>query len=88
MWANQFQRNVTIYGYEPSRAEKEKYNRVRAWAEQMNGGMMNPELQWAYNFLEKTRKGYEPKQGEMRQYEQVIERNLNARNGTGSSEGI
>jgi|GEM_PF-2090156 len=74
-WARQFQKRVTIYGYMPSKAERNKYRHVY---KETDGRGVNNELHWAYSFLEKTRKGYEPKPGELSQYEQIIARNLNS----------
>jgi hypothetical protein len=75
-WANQFQRNVTIYGYVPSDVESSRYRQVRKYYEQNDGGLMNDDLNWAYSFLEKTKKGYQPKAGELQRYESIIEQNI------------
>ena len=76
IWANQFQRNVTIYGYVPTKDEEDRYNHILDYYKKYDGDLMNNELNWAYSFLEKTKQGYEPKPGELRKYEQIIERNL------------
>ncbi|HRO43231.1 MAG TPA: hypothetical protein PL009_10380 [Flavipsychrobacter sp.] len=75
-WAEQFQRNVTIYGYVPTSAEEARYNRIRSIYEKDNGGAINTELNWAYSFLQKTKRGYEPKPGEMRRFEEIVHRNI------------
>jgi hypothetical protein len=75
-WANQFERNVTIYGYVPSDVESSRYKQVRRYYEQNDGGLMNDDLNWAYSFLEKTKKGYQPKAGELQRYESIIEQNI------------
>lgn len=79
-WANRYQRNVTIYGYNGTKKEEARYGKVRRYYEKHDGNIMNDDLKWAYSFLEKTKNGYEPKPGELQQYENVIQRNIQSDN--------
>lgn len=75
-WAEQFQRNVTIYGYVPTATEQTRFSRMLEYMQVHGGSSLNKDLTWAYLFLEKTKMGYEPKVGEMQRYENIIQRNL------------
>lgn len=75
-WAEQFQRKVTVFGYVPTTSEERRYDRVKRYLDKQGGGMINPDLDWAYTFLQKTKQGYEPQPGEMRRYEEIISRSL------------
>jgi hypothetical protein len=82
-WANNFQRSVTIYGRTPGKAEQQKYQRIQSGSLKSNNKKVNQELHWAYSFLEKTKKGYQPRQEELNQYEAIIGRNI--KNGTAAT---
>jgi len=75
-WAENFQRNVTIYGYVPTVTEQKRFAQIVHFNNASGTNMLNGELTWAYRFLEKTKKGYEPKPGEMQRYEDIIRRSL------------
>jgi len=75
-WAEQFQRNVTIYGYTPNLNEQTRFSTVLEYMQLHGGSSLNKDLTWAYLFLEKTKRGYEPKAGEMQRYESIIQSNL------------
>lgn len=72
IWSKQFEKNVTVYGYIPTNSEEKRYRRIY----KQQGETTDGELHWAYNFLEKTKRGYEPKPGELKQYEMIIEDNI------------
>lgn len=77
-WAKQFQRNVTIYGYVPTVGEEVRYNRIYDYMRRNFGTAMHTDLSWAYSFLQKTKQGYQPKPGEMRKYEDIVNRNVHS----------
>ena len=81
-WARSFQRRVTIYGYNPTHSEKKRYRNVY---HKTGGRSFDNDMHWAYSFLEKTRKGYEPKPGEMSHYEDIIERKVRSASRSESS---
>ncbi len=78
-WAKHFQRKVILLGYVPPATERARYDRMRNLFEREEyQKLMDNELKWAYNFLEKTRKGYEPEPGEMYRFEDIVNRNVSA----------
>ncbi|MBS1588155.1 MAG: hypothetical protein JST52_00940 [Bacteroidetes bacterium] len=71
-WAGDFQRNVVVSGYNPTKSEEQRYSQVLKKGEKE----MNSNLSWAYQFLQKTKKGYQPTNQELQRFETVVQQNL------------
>ncbi|MBS1782307.1 MAG: hypothetical protein JSS78_04520 [Bacteroidetes bacterium] len=71
-WAGDFQRNVIVSGYNPTKSEEQRYSHVLKEGEKE----MNSNLSWAYQFLQKTKKGYQPTIQELQRFETVVQQNL------------
>lgn len=77
-WANQLAIESIAYGYTPNKYDNNKYALiVKKLHTDITGKKINANLEWAYNLLQKTQKGYQPSAEELDKYEVVVTKSIN-----------
>jgi hypothetical protein len=75
-WAAQLEANAIKYGYYPTKADNDRYNKIYSGSGPSSSNTSN---HWAFTLLQKMQDGYQPTPEEMSRYENIISSDLSQR---------
>lgn len=76
-WAISMQRRVVMFGYVPTRRDREEYNEII----RVHSGDMafDGDMRWAYGLVTKALDGFQPTMDELHRYERIVSQSLASR---------